>query len=453
MMKKILIGATHSGAGKTTVTLGVMHALVQRGLTVQPYKVGPDYIDTGWHKIATGRASCNLDAFMVSDVNLKYLFDLYARHADINIIEGVMGLYDGYGTDPYYCSSAGLAKDLTCPIVLVVDGKAVSTSIAATVLGFQTFQKNIPIVGVIINRVNTDSHYQLLKQAIESYCGLPVLGRLPNLPELKLPERHLGLMPTEEMANLQNYWQQLADNVEKYIELDRLIALSESPRLIATPPILPCTQQYKGLTLALAEDEAFHFYYQANLDLLSQLGIQLITFSPLHDKELPKADLVYIGGGFPEIFAEQLAVNQTMRHSILKAHQQGTPIYAECGGLMYLGGRLKTLEDQYYDMVGILAGQSVMSKGLKRFGYCEAKALTNTLLVAEGEILRGHEFHHSEFETTLPCAFDLYKSRDNKLIKTWQGGYQVGNTLASYLHVHFYQNPNMLCHWLNKVTK
>lgn len=452
-MKKILIGATHSGAGKTTVTLGVMHALVQRGLTVQPYKVGPDYIDTGWHKIATGRASCNLDAFMVSDVNLKYLFDLYARHADINIIEGVMGLYDGYGTDPYYCSSAGLAKDLTCPIVLVVDGKAVSTSIAATVLGFQTFQKNIPIVGVIINRVNTDSHYQLLKQAIESYCGLPVLGRLPNLPELKLPERHLGLMPTEEMANMQNYWQQLADNVEKYIELDRLIALSESPRLIATPPILPCTQQYKGLTLALAEDEAFHFYYQANLDLLSQLGIQLITFSPLHDKELPKADLVYIGGGFPEIFAEQLAVNQSMRHSILKAHQQGTPIYAECGGLMYLGERLKTLEGQYYDMVGILAGQSVMSKGLKRFGYCEARALTNTLLAAEGEILRGHEFHHSEFETTLPCAFDLYKSRDSKLIKTWQGGYQVGNTLASYLHVHFYQNPNMLCHWLDKVTK
>lgn len=453
MMKKILIGATHSGAGKTTVTLGVMHALVQRGLTVQPYKVGPDYIDTGWHKIATGRASCNLDAFMVSNVNLKYLFDLYARHADINIIEGVMGLYDGYGTDPYYCSSAGLAKDLTCPIVLVVDGKAVSTSIAATVLGFQTFQKNIPIVGVIINRVNTDSHYQLLKQAIESYCGLPVLGRLPNLPELKLPERHLGLMPTEEMANMQNYWLQLADNVEKYIELDRLIALSESPRLITTPPILPCAQQYKGLTLALAEDEAFHFYYQANLDLLSQLGIQLITFSPLHDKELPKADLVYIGGGFPEIFAEQLAVNQTMRHSILKAHQQGTPIYAECGGLMYLGERLKTLGGQYYDMVGILAGQSVMSKGLKRFGYCEARALTNTLLAAEGEILKGHEFHHSEFETTLPCAFDLYKSRDSKLIKTWQGGYQVGNTLASYLHVHFYQNPNMLCHWLDKVTK
>lgn len=453
MMKKILIGATHSGAGKTTVTLGVMHALVQRGLTVQPYKVGPDYIDTGWHKIATGRASCNLDAFMVSDVNLKYLFDLYARHADINIIEGVMGLYDGYGTDPSYCSSAGLAKDLTCPIVLVVDGKAVSTSIAATVLGFQTFQKNIPIVGVIINRVNTDSHYQLLKQAIESYCGLPVLGRLPNQPELKLPERHLGLMPTEEMANMQNYWLQLADNIEKYIELDRLIALSESPRLITTPPILPCAQQYKGLTLALAEDEAFHFYYQANLDLLSLLGIQLITFSPLHDKELPKADLVYIGGGFPEIFAEQLAVNQTMRHSILKAHQQGTPIYAECGGLMYLGERLKTLEGQYYDMVGILAGQSVMSKGLKRFGYCEARALTNTLLAAEGEILRGHEFHHSEFETTLPCAFDLYKSRDSKLIKTWQGGYQVGNTLASYLHVHFYQNPNMLCHWLDKVTK
>lgn len=453
MIKKILIGATHSGAGKTTVTLGVMHALVKRGLVVQPYKVGPDYIDTGWHKIATGKSSCNLDAFMVSEANLKYLFDFYALHADINIIEGVMGLYDGYGTDPLYCSSAGLAKNLSCPIILVVDGKAVSTSIAATVQGFQAFQKDIPIIGVIINRVNTDSHYQLLKQAIETYCDIPVLGRLPNLPDLKLPERHLGLMPSEEMANMQHYWQLLAETAEQYIELDKLITLSESPSIVNMSPILPSVEKYKGLTVALAEDEAFHFYYQANLDLLKQMGIKLETFSPLHDKKLPVTDLVYIGGGFPEVFAEQLEANQTMRLSLYEAHQQGKPIYAECGGLMYLGECLKTLEGKCYDMVGILKGRSVMSKGLKRFGYCEAKALTDTLLAAEGVTLRGHEFHHSEFESELPCAFEFYKSRDGKLIKKWQGGYQVANTLASYLHIHFYQNPYMLCHWLDKVMK
>jgi len=449
-MKKILFGATHSGAGKTTITLGVMYALAKRGLAVQPYKVGPDYIDTGWHKIATGRASCNLDAFMLSEATLSYLFQSYAEAADINVIEGVMGLYDGYGTDPNYCSSAGLAKQINCPIILVVDGKAVSTSIAATVQGFQHFQKDVPIVGVLLNRVNTDSHYQLLKEAIEHYCQIPVLGRLPNMPELALPERHLGLMPSEEMTDIQAYWQLLGEVVEQYIDLDKIIALSDSAVHTVATPHLPDTKKYQGLKMAIAQDEAFHFYYQANLDLLHQLGVTLIPFSPLHDEKLPAVDLVYLGGGFPEMFAAQLADNKRMRQQILTAHQQGVPIYAECGGLMYLGETLVTLQGDSYPMVGVLPGASEMSKGLKRFGYCEAKALTDTLLANKGEVLRGHEFHHSVFTTSLACAFDLYKTRDGKVMKTWQGGYQIGNTLAGYLHVHFYQNPNMLCRWLDR---
>lgn len=445
-----MFGATHSGAGKTTITLGVMRALTQRGLQVQPYKVGPDYIDTGWHKIATDRASCNLDAFMLPEATLNYLFQSYAETADINIIEGVMGLYDGYGIDPNYCSSAGLAKQLDCPIILVVDGKAVATSIAATVQGFQNFQKDTPIVGVLLNRVNTESHYQLLTAAIEKYCRIPVLGRLPNLPELALPERHLGLMPNEEMTDMQAYWQRLTEVVEQYIDLDKIIALSESSTITPAVIDLPDTTQYQGLKMAIAQDEAFHFYYQANLNLLKQLGIKLIPFSPLHDSQLPAVDLIYIGGGFPEMFAEQLAHNQSMRESLLDAHQQAKPIYAECGGLMYLGEQLKTSEGASHDMVGILTGYSEMSKGLKRFGYCEATAITDTLLANKGAILRGHEFHHSVFHTSLPCAFELYKTRDGEIIKTWQGGYQVANTLASYLHVHFYQNPHMLCHWLDR---
>lgn len=452
-MNKIMFGATHSGAGKTTVTLGVMHALTRRGLKVQPYKVGPDYIDTGWHKLATGRPSINLDAFMVAEPSLQYLFQHHAETADINVIEGVMGLYDGYGVDPLYCSSAGLAKTVNCPIILVVDGKAVATSIAATVLGFQQFQPNIPILGVIVNRVTTASHYQLLKQAIEQYCQIPVLGRLPNLPELVLPERHLGLVPTEEMQSMQGYWQKLADTVEQYIEVDRLIALSQAQDIAASPPKLPISADYQGLTMAIAQDAAFHFYYQDNLTLLKQLGISLIPFSPLADKQLPACDLVYLGGGFPEVFAEQLAANSSMRQALLVAHQQGKPIYAECGGLMYLGESLQTLEGKAFAMVGALAGYSVMSKGLKRFGYSEAKALQNTLLANAGEVLRGHEFHHSEFFTELPCAFQLYKTRNGEVVKEWQGGYQVGNTLASYLHVHFYQNPMMLCRWLDRALK
>lgn len=448
-MKKMMFGATHSGAGKTTITLGVMHALTLRGLRVQPYKVGPDYIDTGWHQLATHRTSCNLDAFMVPEENLLYLFQQQAKTADINLIEGVMGLYDGYGTDPNYCSSAGLAKTIACPIILVVDGKAVSTSIAATVKGFQLFQPSVAIVGVIVNRVNTESHYQLLKQAIEMYCQIPVLGRLPNLPELALPERHLGLVPTEEMSDMSMYWQRLAEVVEEYINIDQIIELSNTADILATQPKLPNNSKYQGLKMAIAQDAAFHFYYQDNLNLLSQLGVQLIPFSPLTDTDLPACELIYIGGGFPEVFAAQLANNQSMRQAILKAHQQGKPIYAECGGLMYLGESLN-IDEQSYPMVGVLSGYSQMSKGLKRFGYCEAKALKNTLLANTGEVLRGHEFHHSEFFTSLNCAFDMYKRKDGEVIKTWQGGYQIGNTLASYLHVHFYQNPFMLCQWLDR---
>lgn len=452
-MKKIMFGATHSGAGKTTITLGIMHALTLRGLKVQPYKVGPDYIDTGWHKIATNHASCNLDAFMVPESTLNYLLESHAACSDINIIEGVMGLYDGYGTDPNFCSSAGLAKTLKCPIILVVDGKAVSTSIAATVMGFQNFQPNVPIVGVLVNRVNTDSHYQLLKQAIETYCQIPVLGRLPNLPELALSERHLGLTPHEEMDDMQNYWQQLAELVEKHIDLDKIIELSDAQYLPVISPEIPSSPNYQGLKMAVAQDAAFHFYYQDNLDLLTKLGVELIPFSPLTDSKVPTCDLLYLGGGFPEVFAEELSKNHSMRLSILDAHQQGKPIYAECGGLMYLGKSLKTMDEQSFEMVGVLDGFSQMSVGLKRFGYCEARSTEPTLLADVGEVLKGHEFHHSEFYTDLPCAFDFYKTRDGNVIKEWQGAYQVGNTLASYLHVHFYQNPHMLCHWLDRAIK
>ena len=452
-MKKIMFGATHSGAGKTTITLGLMHALTQRGLKVQPYKVGPDYIDTSWHKIATGHASCNLDAFMVPEATLSYLFQSHAECADVNVIEGVMGLYDGYGTDPNFCSSAGLAKTLNCPIILVVDGKAVSTSIAATVMGFQKFQADTPIVGVLVNRVNSDSHYQLLKTAIEKYCHIPVLGRLPNQPALVLAERHLGLVPNEEMSDTQAYWQQLAALVEQYIEVDKILELSETQNLSVTAPALPDACAYQGLKMAIAQDAAFHFYYQDNLDLLIQFGVQLLPFSPLSDTRVPDCDLIYLGGGFPEMFARELSANQTMRLSILQAHQQGKPIYAECGGLMYLGESLVTVEEAQYEMVGVLAGYSQMTKGLKRFGYSEGRARENTLLAHKGEVLKGHEFHHSEFSTQLPCAFSMVKTRDTEIVKEWAGGYQVGNTLANYLHVHFYQNPHMLCHWLDRAIK
>ena len=452
-MKAFLVGGTNSGSGKTTVTLGLLRAYARRGIRVQPYKVGPDYIDTGWHSAVTGVASRNLDAFMLSHDAIQRIFHHHAGKADLSIIEGVMGLFDGFGVDPLYCSSAGIAKQLDCPIILIIDGKAVSTSAAATVLGFKLFQPEVQIAGVILNRVNTDTHYAMLKQAIEQYCQIPVLGRVPVMKEINLPSRHLGLVTAHEQANLDIQWDQLADVIETHIDLDRLAAIAELSDLPEPPPaLIPdlLVGSGAGLTLALAEDEAFNFYYQDNLDLISATGVEIIRFSPLGDAVIPDCDMIYLGGGYPEIHAEILSQNTTMRASILQAHDRGVPIYAECGGLMYLGGSLTTASGDSYSMVGIFPGESKMTGSLKRFGYCQAKAEQPTLLAKTGDVIRGHEFHYSDFHADLPTVFRFSKERDGVEMSHWFGGYQSGNTLASYLHVHFLQNPAMLLHWFER---
>ncbi|MDN6115875.1 MAG: cobyrinate a,c-diamide synthase, partial [Enterobacterales bacterium] len=287
-MKAFLIGGTGSGCGKTTLTLGLLRALTRRGLQVQPYKVGPDYIDTGWHSAVSGVASRNLDAFMLPQPTLNWLYNQHAQAADVAVIEGVMGLYDGYGTAPNYCSSAGMAKQIGCPVILVIDGKAVSTSAAATVMGFCHFDPAVRIAGVIVNRVNSETHYQLLKQAIETYTKIPVLGRMPTLPSVSLPERHLGLITAHEQQGMDALWDTLADSLEQHIDLDRLLALSDvKPAPNACAPALPAPESGRGLTLALADDEAFHFYYPDNLQLLEQLGINIVRFRPLRYAALP----------------------------------------------------------------------------------------------------------------------------------------------------------------------
>ncbi len=439
-MKAFLVGGTSSGSGKTTITLGLLRAYARRGLRVQPYKVGPDYIDTGWHSKVTGVASRNLDAFMLPESAIQRLFQYHTAKADIAIIEGVMGLFDGFGVDPLYCSSAGMAKQLGCPVILIVDGKAVSTSAAATVLGFKLFEPSVQIAGVILNNVNTDTHFAMLKDAIELYCKIPVLGRVPVIKEINLPSRHLGLVTAHEEVEFDLKWDQLADAIEQHIDLDRLAEIAELPDLPEKPTSLAPDSLIgagTGLTLALAEDEAFNFYYQDNLELLEAAGVEIIRFSPLRDVLVPACDMIYLGGGYPEIHAETLSNND----------QRGIPIYAECGGLMYLGGSLTTASGDSYPMVGIFPGQSKMTSSLKRFGYCQAKAEQRTLLAEADDVIRGHEFHYSDFETDVKTAFRFSKERDGVEMNHWFGGYQSGNTLASYLHVHFMQNPAMLLHW------
>lgn len=444
-----VIAGTSSGCGKTTVTLGLLRALIARGLRVQPFKIGPDYLDSGWHSAVSGVTSRNLDAFMLPTTTLNGLFNRQMQQADVAVIEGVMGLYDGYGTDPNYCSSAAMAKQLGCPVILLVDGKAVSTSIAATVMGFQQFDPSLNIAGVILNRVNSDSHYQLLAEAITRYCGLPVLGRVPVMADVELPSRHLGLVPAQENAPQDERWQQLAKQLEETVNIDQLLAIS---RLNSLPqgntPALPDAALADGLTLALAEDEAFNFYYPDNLEMLEQAGVKIQRFSPLHDRTLPDCQMVWLGGGYPEVHGAKLAANTRMLESLQHAHQQRIPMYAECGGLMYLGESLTDGDGETHAMCGVLPGHSQMGKRLTRFGYCEAIAKQDTLLAKKGETLRGHEFHYSDFNSPLPAALNCCKWRDGVAISRWQGGFQHEATFASYLHVHFAQRPKMLNHWL-----
>ncbi|HCD7969985.1 TPA: cobyrinate a,c-diamide synthase [Citrobacter amalonaticus] len=445
-----VLAGTGSGCGKTTVTLGLLNVMKQRGLRVQPCKVGPDYLDTAWHTAISGTASRNLDSFMLPEPVLNALFREQMQDADIAVIEGVMGLYDGYGTDPDYCSTAAMAKQLGCPVILLVDGKAVSTSIAATVMGFQHFDPTLNIAGVIVNRVNSESHFQLLKTAIEHYCAVPVLGYVPRVDGVALPERHLGLVTARESVVNQQSWQDFAARLESTLDIDRLLALSHIQALPSGEwPERPAPNAGEGLTLAMADDEAFNFYYPDNVALLARTGVNIVRFSPLHDRELPDCQMVWLGGGYPELHASALAANTTMLTSLREAHQRGVAIYAECGGLMYLGSLLEDADGVEHRMADILPGRSKMGKRLTRFGYCEAQALQPTLLAAEGDVLRGHEFHYSDFSPETPAVLACRKVRDGQTVQAWSGGWRTGNTFASYLHVHFAQRPLMLNHWLN----
>lgn len=447
--RAFILAGTGSGCGKTTVTLGLLRVLQQRGMRVQPFKVGPDYLDTAWHTAVTGVESRNLDSFMLPAPTLNALFNQQMQAADIAVIEGVMGLYDGYGTDPDYCSSAALAKQLGVPVILLVDGKAVSSSIAATVMGFQHFDPALTIAGVIVNRVNSDSHYQLLKHAIEHYCGIPALGYVPVTAGVALPERHLGLVTARESVIDSQSWRDFAGRIAQTLDIDKLLSLSTLPSLPDGQwPALPARDEGEGITLALADDEAFNFYYPDNIELLRNTGVKIVRFSPLHDAKLPECQMLWLGGGYPELYARALSANRSMLDAIRSANQRGVAIYAECGGLMYLGSTLRDAAGDIHSMAEVIPGHSEMGKRLTRFGYCEATASQPMLLADAGETLRGHEFHYSDFTPEQDAVMQCRKTRDGRMLSQWQGGWQVGNTYASYLHIHFAQRPTMLSRWI-----
>ncbi|PSJ30838.1 cobyrinic acid a,c-diamide synthase [Peptostreptococcus russellii] len=456
-MKKILIAGSYSGVGKTTISLGLMKALSKRGKKVQPFKVGPDYIDPMYHRFVTGEWSRNLDSYMLDDEQIKFVFKNSSEGKDISVIEGVMGLYDGIGTEINKHSTSQMSKILKSPVILVIDGKGMGASAGAMVLGYKQLDKDVEIVGVIANNVRTQRHYNIIKESIERFCGIEVLGYLPPDENVSVESRNLGLFPSNEIEDLERKVNTIADEMEKHIDIDRIIELSESENVTSSFELNMFSEDpevralAEGKTVAVAYDKAFNFYYPDNIDLFKEIGANIITFSPINDEEIPEADLLYMGGGFPEVFAEELEKNVSMRKSIKKAHDEGLAIYAECGGLMYLGDSLVDMDGKKHEMVGAISGYSEMKKGLRRFGYCIATAKEDNLISYKGQEMSGHEFHSSEFYSDLDTAFTMKKVVEDEVVDEWEGGYYVNNTLASYLHIHFYNNLSMVCYLLSNV--
>lgn len=420
-----LIAGTHSGVGKTTVTLGLMAALRARGLRVQPFKVGPDFIDPSHHAAICGRPSHNLDSFMMGEEGVRRTFYSALPGADVAVVEGVMGLYDGMdGTD--VSSTAQVAKILDLPVLLVINVHGMSRSAAALEMGFAEFDPRLRMAGTILNRIGSDRHLAMLKSCMKR----PIFAALPREKEMEMKSRHLGLvMGFEKDHDLLA----LASWLEKHAAIDEILRLSVPmplPTVFAQETEKPADAQVR---IGIARDEAFCFYYQENLRELERCGAELIFFSPLKD-ELPDVDGLYIGGGYPELYAETLE-KAPAREQIRRASEDGMPIYGECGGLMYLGREL-VLEEGTHRMVGALPGSTIMTRRLVALGYAKAKTVGENPLVAPGQEIRGHEFHYSRFECDRDARF-AYRMERGKGILDGRDGVVEHSTIGSYLHAHF----------------
>ncbi|WP_370832010.1 cobyrinate a,c-diamide synthase [Clostridium sp.] len=418
-MKTLIISSNCSGGGKTTFTLGLMKALKKRAYDVQGYKVGPDYIDTGFHTEITGKVSRNLDLHLMGEEGVKASFS--RGNGDLAVVEGVMGLYDGKGLDES-CSTYSVSKVLdNAPILLVITPKAQSVTLCAEINGIKNF-KNANIVGVVLNCIS-EGFYNLLKPAIEKHCGLNVFGYIPKDDELKLESRHLGLVQSVEVGNLNKKINYLSEIIEKYIDLDKIIESFKEVSSFEDNYHLSKSNK----RIAVAFDEAFRFYYKENLELLEEAG-EVIYFSPLRDRSLPEdIDFLYLGGGYPEVFKEELTNNTEMLYSIKKALDNGLKCYAECGGLMYLTENIDNV-----NMVGFLNGNSEMTKRLNRFGYAT--------LEFKNIKINCHEFHKSKVNLDEETMYEVTKNSYNGDKINWRCGYKKNNTLAGYPHVHFFGN-------------
>jgi len=444
-MKGFLIAGTASGVGKTTVTLAIIAALRKRGSIVQPFKAGPDFLDTGHHTRIAGRSARNLDTWMLSREANEDVLREASRGADVVVVEGVMGLFDGKDGATESGSSAEIAKLLQLPIVLVLDASKSARSLAAVVLGFEKFDPELQLAGVVLNRPASERHFRMLETAIHGSCKTPVLGWLPRDAEISIPERHLGLHTAEEFNNPESLERQidtLAMLAEKHLKLDVLSSLPCGFAFEAGPAFYPRSDS-PIVRIGVARDQAFSFYYEDNLDLLRQQGAEIVPFSPIAETALPEdLDALYLGGGYPELHALELSGNQSMLHSIRMFAASDRPIYAECGGMMYLSQRLATLDGACHDMAGVLPFSIEMTSQLTKFGYVTVDLTRDCLLGATGAVLRGHSFHYSRIVET-PSLPTSYRVNYSLSAKQEEEGFSLRNVLASYIHLHFRTSPHI----------
>ncbi len=438
-MKGIVISSNCSGGGKTTITLGIMKALMKLGFDVQGYKVGPDYIDSAFHSTITKKPSRNLDLFLMGEEGVKAAFS--RGYGDMAVIEGVMGLFDGKGIDSRF-STAHVAKTLELPIILILSPKAASATLAAEIQGllnyYDEWVKKPNVKGVILNNISS-SYYNLLKLIIETHCNIKVYGYIPKDEEISLKSRHLGLIQCSEVEDIEYKINKCSEHILSNVNMDELISTFSEVRKYEDNFHI----ENKNLKIAVAKDEAFSFYYTENLELLKEAG-EIVYFSPLHDKKLPdNIDFLYLGGGYPEVFIEELSNNTSMLKSIKSELNNGLKCYAECVGLMYLTESISTLDGKEFNTVGYFKGKSVMTTRLQNFGYCAINIDEKSPLLKDLSI-NAHEFHKSKVELDENYIYNLTKNSYDGSVKNWSCGYVKNNTLGAYGHIHFFGNINFL---------
>jgi cobyrinic acid a,c-diamide synthase len=475
---RLVISSPQGHSGKTIVTVGLCKLLRRRGLSVQPFKKGPDYIDPSWLTIATGRSCRNLDLFLIPEKRLIQAFEQACEATDLAIVEGAMGLYDGLDTHE---TTAEIARLLNAPILLVVNTSRMTSSIAAMVKGYQLFQTDIKIAGVILNYVSGIRHEKKLRDAVEQHCGIPVVGSVPKDEGLRIAERHLGLIPCPESNDAESEVERISDRLKSYLDLDAILAIARGSKAPRAPSHLPKerkkeefplpfeergrsparhsllsarrfvqasrfgdgavkgTAGTKNVQIGILRDRAFNFYYPENLEALTNANAELIFINSFEDR-LPDVDGLYIGGGFPEFFLKELGKNRGLRKDIASAVEAGLPVYAECAGLMYLSQKIHW-QGRSYEMVGIIPAEVRISEKPEGHGYMVCEVIGKNPLFPIGLAVRGHEFHHSKISIKKGVRF-AYRIRRGHGIDGKRDGVLYKNVFAAYTHVHALGTPS-----------